>query len=222
MIREIEWSASRTGLINPIAIFEPVELEGTTVSRASLHNISIMEQLQIGIGDTVTVYKANMIIPQIHENLTRSSNLKVPDKCPVCGGMTEIRQNVDVKYLYCTNMNCAARHIKKFTHFASRDAMNIEGLSEATIEKFVAAGLVKEYADLYRLAEHKDRIVNMEGFGEKSFDNLIKSVDRSRKTTAVRLLYGLGIPNIGLSNARLICRRFEHDWNRIENAALSS
>lgn len=219
VIREIEWSASRTGLINPIAIFEPVELEGTTVSRASLHNISIMEQLQIGIGDTVTVYKANMIIPQIHENLTRSSNLKVPDKCPVCGGMTEIRQNVDVKYLYCTNMNCAARHIKKFTHFASRDAMNIEGLSEATIEKFVAAGLVKEYADLYRLAEHKDRIVNMEGFGEKSFDNLIKSVDRSRKTTAVRLLYGLGIPNIGLSNARLICRRFEHDWNRIENAA---
>lgn len=220
VIREIEWSASRTGLINPIAIFEPVELEGTTVSRASLHNISIMEQLQIGIGDTVTVYKANMIIPQIQENLTRSSNLKVPDKCPVCGGTAEIRQNIDVKYLYCTNMNCAAKHIKKFTHFVSRDAMNIEGLSEATIEKFVAEGLVKEYADLYRLAEHRDRIVSMEGFGEKSFENLMKSVDQSRKTTAVRLLYGLGIPNIGLSNARLICRRFEHDWSRIESAAL--
>lgn len=220
VIREIEWSASRTGLINPIAIFEPVELEGTTVSRASLHNISIMEQLQIGIGDTVTLYKANMIIPQIQENLTRSSNLKVPDKCPVCGGTAEIRQNIDVKYLYCTNMNCAAKHIKKFTHFVSRDAMNIEGLSEATIEKFVAEGLVKEYADLYRLAEHRDRIVSMEGFGEKSFENLMKSVDQSRKTTAVRLLYGLGIPNIGLSNARLICRRFEHDWSRIESAAL--
>lgn len=220
VIREIEWSASRTGLINPIAIFEPVELEGTTVSRASLHNISIMERLQIGIGDTVTLYKANMIIPQIQENLTRSSNLKVPDKCPVCGGTAEIRQNIDVKYLYCTNMNCAAKHIKKFTHFVSRDAMNIEGLSEATIEKFVAEGLVKEYADLYRLAEHRDRIVSMEGFGEKSFENLMKSVDQSRKTTAVRLLYGLGIPNIGLSNARLICRRFEHDWSRIESAAL--
>ena len=218
VIKEIEWSASRTGLINPIAIFEPVELEGTTVSRASLHNISIMEELQIGIGDTVSVYKANMIIPQIYENLTRSSNLKVPAECPVCGGPTEIRQNSDVKYLYCPNRNCAAKHIKKFTHFVSRDAMNIEGLSEATIEKFVAAGLVREYADLYRLAEHRDRIVGMEGFGEKSFANLIESVDRSRKTTAVRLLYGLGIPNIGLSNARLICRRFGHDWSRIENA----
>ncbi|HOJ81160.1 MAG TPA: NAD-dependent DNA ligase LigA [Clostridiales bacterium] len=218
VIKEIEWSASRTGLINPIAIFEPVELEGTTVSRASLHNISIMEELQIGIGDTVTVYKANMIIPQIYENLTRSSDLRVPDVCPVCGGPAEIRQNSDVKYLYCPNRNCAAKHIKKFTHFVSRDAMNIEGLSEATIEKFVAAGLVREYADLYRLAEHRDRIVGMEGFGEKSFANLIESVDRSRKTTAVRLLYGLGIPNIGLSNARLICRRFEHDWSRIENA----
>jgi DNA ligase (NAD+) len=218
IIREIEWSASRTGLINPIAIFEPVELEGTTVSRASLHNISIMEQLRIGIGDTVTVYKANMIIPQVHENLTRSGNARVPDNCPVCGGTAEIRQNIDVKYLYCTNMNCAAKQIKKFTHFVGRDAMNIEGLSEATIEKFVAAGLVREFADLYRLAEHRDRIVAMEGFGEKSFSNLIESVDKSRKTTAIRLLYGLGIPNIGLSNARLICRRFDHDWNRIENA----
>ena len=159
-----------------------------------------------------------MIIPQVHENLTRSGNARVPDNCPVCGGTAEIRQNIDVKYLYCTNMNCAAKQIKKFTHFVGRDAMNIEGLSEATIEKFVAAGLVREFADLYRLAEHRDRIVAMEGFGEKSFSNLIESVDKSRKTTAIRLLYGLGIPNIGLSNARLICRRFDHDWNRIENA----
>lgn len=218
VIREIEWSASRTGLINPIAIFGPVELEGTTVSRASLHNISIMEELQVGIGDTVSVYKANMIIPQIHENLTRSGNLQIPDKCPVCGGPAEIRQNSDVKYLYCPNKNCAAKHIKKFTHFVSRDAMNVEGLSEATIEKFVSAGLIRDYADIYRLAQHREKIVSMEGFGEKSFANLIESVDRSRKTTAVRLLYGLGIPNIGLSNAKLICRRFGHDWSSIENA----
>lgn len=218
VIKEIEWSASRTGLINPIAIFGPVELEGTTVSRASLHNISIMEELQVGIGDTVSVYKANMIIPQIHENLTRSGNLQIPDKCPVCGGPAEIRQNSDVKYLYCPNKNCAAKHIKKFTHFVSRDAMNVEGLSEATIEKFVSAGLIRDYADIYRLAQHREKIVSMEGFGEKSFANLIESVDRSRKTTAVRLLYGLGIPNIGLSNAKLICRRFGHDWSSIENA----
>lgn len=218
VIKEIEWSASRTGLINPIAIFGPVELEGTTVSRASLHNISIMEELQVGIGDTVSVYKANMIIPQIHENLTRSGNLQIPDKCPVCGGPAEIRQNSDVKYLYCPNKNCAAKHIKKFTHFVSRDAMNVEGLSEATIEKFVSAGLIRDYADIYRLAQHREKIVSMEGFGEKSFANLVGSVDRSRKTTAVRLLYGLGIPNIGLSNAKLICRRFGHDWSSIENA----
>src|SRR5690606_16343192 len=181
-------------------------------------NISIMEELQVGIGDTVSVYKANMIIPQIHENLTRSGNLQIPDKCPVCGGPAEIRQNSDVKYLYCPNKNCAAKHIKKFTHFVSRDAMNVEGLSEATIEKFVSAGLIRDYADIYRLAQHREKIVSMEGFGEKSFANLIESVDRSRKTTAVRLLYGLGIPNIGLSNAKLICRRFGHDWSSIENA----
>ena len=219
VVREIEWSASRTGLINPIAIFEPVELEGTTVSRASLHNISIMEDLQIGIGDTVSVYRANMIIPQIYENLTRSANVTVPDKCPVCSGDAVIQQNNDVKYLYCTNEGCAAKQIKKFVHFTSRDAMNMEGLSEATIEKFVSAGLIREYADLYRLAEHRDRIIELEGFGEKSYARLIESVDRSRKSNAARLLYGLGIPNIGLSNARLICQKFGYDWTRIENAA---
>ena len=165
VIKDLEWSASRTGLINPIAIFGPVELEGTTVSRASLHNISIMEELQVGIGDTVSVYKANMIIPQIHENLTRSGNLQIPDKCPVCGGPAEIRQNSDVKYLYCPNKNCAAKHIKKFTHFVSRDAMNVDGISEATIEKFVSAGLIRDYADIYRLAQHREKIVSMEGFG---------------------------------------------------------
>lgn len=215
---EVEWSASRTGLINPIAIFEPVELEGTTVSRASLHNISIMEDLKIGLGDTVCVYKANMIIPQISENLTRSGPLRIPDRCPVCEGRAEIRQNNDVRYLYCTNAECPAKQIKRFTLFVSRDAMNIEGLSEATLEKFVDEGYIKELADIFDLEQHKDKIINMEGFGEKSYSNLISAVDRARKTTAVRLLYGLGIPNIGLSNAKLICREFGYNWNSIENA----
>jgi DNA ligase (NAD+) len=218
-LKEIEWSASRTGLINPIAIFEPVELEGTTVGRASLHNLSIMEELQIGIGDTVSVYKANMIIPQISENLTRSGNVEIPDECPVCGGKAEIRQNNDVRYLYCINDECTAKQIKRFSLFVSRDAMNMEGLSEATIEKFIAAGLIKELADLYHLCRHRDKIIEMEGLGEKSFTKLAEAVDRSRKTTAVRLLYGLGIPNVGLSNAKLICRNFKYNWDVIENAA---
>lgn len=215
---EIEWSASRTGLINPVAIFEPVELEGTTVSRASLHNISIMEELQIGIGDTVCVYKANMIIPQISDNLTRSGSVKIPDKCPVCEEEAQIRQNNDVRYLYCTNAECPAKQIKLFSLFVSRDAMNIEGLSEATLEKFVDDGFIKEPADIFDLERHKDKIVNMEGFGEKSFSKLVSAVDRARKTSAVRLLYGLGIPNVGLSNAKLICRKFGYSWSNIENA----
>jgi len=218
-LKEIEWSASRTGLINPVAIFDPIELEGTTVSRASLHNISIMEELQIGIGDTVCVYKANMIIPQISENLTRSGNVIIPDQCPVCGGAAEVKQNNDVKYLYCTNSECTAKQIKRFSLFVSRDAMNIEGLSEATIEKFIAAGLIKELADIYHLEQHKETIIGMEGFGEKSYNNLIDAVNRSRRSSAARLLYSLGIPNIGLSNAKLISRRFKHDWNLIQNAS---
>lgn len=216
---EIEWSASRTGLINPIAIFEPVELEGTTVSRASLHNISIMEELEIGVGDTVCVYKANMIIPQISENKTRSGKAEVPVHCPVCGGATRVRQNIDVKYLYCTNDDCPAKKIKLFDLFVSRDAMNIEGLSEATVEKFIAEGLIRELGDIYRIEEHRERIVDMEGFGEKSFNNLVAAINRSRTTTVIRLLYGLGIPNIGLSNAKLICRKFNYNWSDIENAA---
>jgi DNA ligase (NAD+) len=215
---EIEWSASRTGLINPIAIFEPVELEGTTVSRASLHNISIMEELKIGIGDTVCVYKANMIIPQISDNLTRSGDVSIPGECPVCSSDAQIRQNNDVKYLYCTNEDCPAKQIKLFTLLASRDALNIEGLSEATIEKFIAAGLIKEPADLFCIEKHRNKIVVMEGFGEKSYSNLAAAVNKSRRTTVVRLLYGLGIPNVGLSNAKLIARRFGYSWNDIEKA----
>ncbi|MBE5963240.1 MAG: NAD-dependent DNA ligase LigA [Lachnospiraceae bacterium] len=217
-LKEVEWSASRTGLINPVAIFEPVELEGTTVSRASLHNISIMEGLELGIGDTVSVFKANMIIPQIAENLTRSGMMEVPETCPVCGGKTEIKQDNGVKSLYCTNEECLAKKIKAFSLFVSRDAMNIEGLSEATIEKLIAKGFVKELADLFHASDYKDEIVVMEGFGEKSYNNLIKSIEKARKTTMAKFLYSLGIPNIGLSNAKLISKHFDHDFEKIRNA----
>ncbi|HEX2925730.1 MAG TPA: NAD-dependent DNA ligase LigA [Ruminiclostridium sp.] len=215
---DIEWSASRTGLINPIAIFEPVELEGTTVSRASIHNISIMEGLELGIGDTIAVYKANMIIPQISENLTRSGMVQIPDECPVCKGKTEIKQESGVKTLYCVNNECLAKQIKSFTHFVSRDAMNMEGLSEATIEKLIAKGLIKELADLFHIEKFKGEIIEMEGLGEKSFNKLVSSINKARQTTAVRVLYSLGIPNVGLSNAKLICKYFKYDWNKIENA----
>ncbi len=208
---EIEWSASRTGLINPVAIFEPVELEGTTVSRASVHNISIVRELQLGIGDIIKVYKANMIIPQIAENLTRSNNLEIPDACPVCMGKTEIKNVNDTQTLYCTNPECAAKKIKAFTLFVSRDALNMEGLSEATLEKFISMGFVHEFQDLFHLSQYKDAIVTMEGFGEKSYQNLIASIEQARNTTLPKMLYGLGIANIGVVTAKLLCRHFEHD-----------
>lgn len=215
---EIEWSASRTGLINPIAIFEPVELEGTTVSRASVHNLSIMEGLELGVGDTIEVYKANMIIPQVSENLTRSGKAEIPGHCPVCDGDTVIRQENGVKSLYCSNEECPAKHIKSFTHFVSRDAMGIDGLSEATVEKLITRGLIKEYADIFHIDRYQKEITEMEGFGEKSFRNLVASVNKARKTTTVRLLYSLGIPNVGLSNAKNICRNFQYNWPDIQNA----
>ena len=212
---EIEWSASRTGLINPVAIFEPVELEGTTVSRASVHNLSIMKNLQLGIGDRITVYKANMIIPQIGENLTRSGTVEIPIYCPVCGGNTRINDTNGVETLYCTNPDCQAKKIKAFTLFVSRDAMNIDGLSEATLEKFIARGFIHNFADIFHLDRWQDEIVSMEGFGEKSYNNLIASVDKARKTTLPRLLYGLGISNIGVANAKMICKAYDYDLDRI-------
>ena len=215
---EIEWSPSRTGLINPVAIFEPVELEGTTVSRASVHNISIVRVLQLGIGDRVTVYKANMIIPQIADNLTRSASFKIPKECPACGGKTEIRQAGEAESLYCTNPDCAAKKIKAFTLFVSRDAMNIDGLSEATLEKFIGKGYIHEFADLFHLADHRDEIVEMEGFGEKSFRNLEESVDKARRTTLPRVIYSLGIANVGLANAKMICKYFDYDLEKLKNA----
>lgn len=216
---EIEWSASRTGLINPVAIFEPVELEGTTVSRASLHNISIMEGLELGLGDMVTVYKANMIIPQIADNLTRSGLMEIPGICPVCGGETRIKDENGVKVLVCPNEKCLAKQIKSLTHFVSRDAMNIEGLSESTIEKFIERGMLRELSDFYHLEQYREEITNMEGFGEKSYQNLIASVEKSRETTLPRFIYSLGIPNIGLSNAKLICREFKNNLEAIRQAA---
>lgn len=217
-LREIEWSASRTGLINPVAIFDPVELEGTTVSRASVHNISIVKELQLGIGDTITVYKANMIIPQIAENLTKSGSLEIPGECPICHGKTEIRRENDTETLICPNPDCDAKKLKSFTLFVSRDAMNIDGLSEATLEKFLAKGFLHTYADLFHLDRYKEQITQMDGFGEKSFSNLTESIENARHTTLARLIYSLGIPNIGIANAKMICREYKNDLERLLNA----
>ena len=217
-LQEIEWSPSRTGLINPVAVFEPVELEGTTVSRASVHNISIVKELKLGIGDTITVYKANMIIPQIAENLTQSGNLVIPDICPACGHETEIRKVNDVEALYCTNPDCAAKKIKSFALFASRDAMNIDGLSEATLEKFIARGFIHDFGDIFEIGKHREEIVEMEGFGEKSFDNLMASLEKAKETTLAKVIYSLGIANIGLANAKVICRHFDDDLEKIRHA----
>ena len=215
VLREIEWSASRTGLINPVAIFDPVELEGTTVTRASVHNVSIMEDLALGIGDRITVYKANMIIPQIAENLTKSGSAAPPESCPVCGERTRIKDENGVRTLWCENPGCLAKQIKSFTLFVSRDAMNIEGLSEATIEKLIAKGLVKEQADILRIEDCRDAIVEMEGFGEKSFANLVASVEKAKNTTPERLLYALGIPGIGVANAKTIASACGRKWTKM-------
>ena len=211
VLREIEWSPSRTGLINPVAIFDPVELEGTTVSRASVHNISIMEELELGIGDKIEVYKANMIIPQIAENLTRSGVKDIPERCPVCQGETKIRQVGNAKALYCMNPECQAKHVKAFALFVSRDALNIEGLSEATLEKFISRGYIHTFADIFHLDRYKDEIQGMEGFGEKSYRKLIESVKKARTTTLPRVVYSLGIAGIGLANAKVICRELKYD-----------
>lgn len=214
----IEWSASRTGLINPVAVFEPVELEGSTVSRASVHNVSIMEELALGEGDRITVYKANMIIPQIGENLTRSGPASLPKSCPVCGGVTEIKKTNDVKSLYCINENCQAKKLKGFSLLTSRDALNIEGLSEATLMKFINKGFLKEYKDIFELSQYQEEIVTMEGFGQRSYDRLMKSIEKGSHTTLFRLIYGLGIANIGLSNAKMLCRHFQNDFEKMRKA----
>lgn len=218
VLREVEWSASRTGLINPVAIFDPVELEGTTVTRASVHNVSIVEELALGIGDSITVYKANMIIPQIAENLTKSGSLPVPETCPVCGAETEIRKDNDAKYLYCPNPSCPAKKIKSFELMVSRDALNMEGLSEATLERFIEERFLREYRDLFRLSEVREKIAALPGFGEKSADNLIAASEKARETDLFRFLYGLGIPGIGLAGAKIICRYFHNDYEAVRAA----
>ncbi len=220
VLKEIEWSASRTGLINPVAIFEPVELEGTTVSRASVHNISMVRSLKLGIGDRITVYKANMIIPQIAENLTCSASLEIPETCPVCGGRTEVKQVNESQFLYCTNEACEAKNVKAFTQFVNRDAMNIEGLSEATLEKFIGCGFLHEFADLYHLDKFREEIVEMEGFGEKSFNNLMTSIEASRETTLPRVLYALGIANIGVATSKVLCKEFDYNMDALMHATV--
>lgn len=218
VLKEIEWSPSRTGLINPVAIFEPVELEGTTVSRASVHNISVMRGLKLGIGDRITVYKANMIIPQIADNLTGSNNIEIPCVCPVCGEKTEIQAVNDVQTLYCMNQECPVKKVKALTLFVSRDALNMEGLSEATLEKFITEGFIRDYKDLFHLDRYKNQIIEMEGFGEKSYDNLIASVEAARNTTLPRLLYALGIANIGVAMAKVVCKHFDYDLDTMRSA----
>lgn len=214
----IEWSASRTGLINPIAVFEPVELEGTTVTRASIHNVSVAEGLELGIGDTIEVYKANMIIPQIAENHTRSGLTTVPKECPVCGEKTVIKEDNGFKFLYCVNKSCPAKEIKKYTHFVGRNAMNIDGMSEETLEKFVDKGYIREFADIYNLDRYEDEIVNTKGFGRRSFDKFMESINNSRHTESYRVIYGLGILNIGVTNAKMLCREFDNDLDKLINA----
>ena len=218
-LEEIEWSPSRTGLINPVAIFTPVELEGSTVSRASVHNISIMRKLELGIGDRIKVYKANMIIPQIGENLTKSGVKDIPEICPACGGKTVIEKVNDVESLYCRNPECPAKAIKGFTLFVSRDAMNIDGLSEATLEKFIARGFIRDFGDIFEIDRYKDEIIQMEGFGEKSYENLIESLNRAKKTELPRVLYALGIPSIGVANAKMICKELDYDMEKIRHVS---
>lgn len=220
VLKEIIWSPSRTGLINPVAVFEPVELEGTSVSRASVHNLSIVKSLRLGIGDRITVYKANMIIPQIAENLTGSGNLTIPSQCPVCGGTTQIRNDNGVETLVCTNEDCPAKQIKSFAHFVGRNAMNIDGLSEATLEKLVDEGMVSEPADLFKLDRYEERIVTMDGFGKKSYDNLIEATRKASHTTPERLLNSLGVPGIGSANAKVIARACENDWNKMRHLSV--
>ena len=217
-LKEVEWSASRTGLINPVAVFEPVELEGTTVSRASVHNVSIVKQLALGIGDTIQVYKANMIIPQIADNLTRSGTVRPAEICPVCKEPTKIHDENGVEVLFCENKQCLAKKLKAVSLFVSRDAMNIDGMSEATIEKFMDKGMLHQLGDLFRIERYREEIVTMEGFGEKSYERLLAAVNEAKHTTASRFLYSLGIPNVGPSNARMICMAFGQDFDRIRHA----
>lgn len=216
-LRKVDWLVSRTGLINPVAVFDPVELEGTIVSRASVHNVSILEGLKLGIGDTIMVYKANMIIPQIASNSTQSGNLEIPDRCPVCGSKASIISNSDVKYLYCMNDFCKAKLIKRLSLFVSRNAMNIDGISDMILNKLITEKIVNNYKDLYHLDRHKDKIIAFEGFGEKSYSNMVNSIEKSRHVKLANFIYALGIPDIGFSRAKLICNHFNNDFNKISN-----
>ena len=215
---ELEWNTSRTGLINPVAIFEPVEIEGTTVERASVHNLSILEDLKLGIGDTIKVYKANMIIPQIAENLTQSGNVAIPEACPVCGAHTMVKKDKETKTLICPNSNCKAQRLRALVHFTTRDAMNIEGLSEATIEKLLEKEYLKDFTSVYHLERYEEEIIKMEGLGKKSYDNLIQSINKSREVALPNFIYALGIAQVGLGTAKLICKHFDYHLEEVIKA----
>lgn len=219
-LREVVWSPSRTGLINPVAVFDAVELEGTTVKRASLHNLSIMEELQIGIGDKIKVYKANMIIPQIAENITKSNSLKIIKECPICKSKLHIHNDNGVKTLHCENLSCPVKHIKSFENFVSKNCMDIDGISIATIEKFIVNGYIKEFADLYKLDRYKNEIINLEGFGEKSYDNIINSINKEREVDCYRFINSLGINGIGTANAKVLSKYYNDDLSSIMNAKI--
>ena len=219
---DVEWSMGRTDTLTPVAIFETVDLDGTDVSRASLHNISIIENLKLGIGDNISVAKMNMIIPQIVENYTQSNSLKIPDICPICGGKTEIEQLNDSKELICTNSNCKGKLLGKFVHFVSKPAMNIEGLSESTLEKFIDKGWLKTFSDIYDLSNHKSEIINMDGFGEKSYNKLIQAIENSRNVKLENFIVALGIDNIGKTASKTISKYFKGDWVAFETAYIDN
>jgi len=216
----IEWNTSRTGLINPVAVFEPVEIEGSVVGRASLHNVSILRALELSVGDRITVYKANMIIPQVAENLTRKQkDVLIPTNCPVCNGKSEVIG--DPETLYCTNSSCPSQKIQSLSHFVSRDGMNIAGLSEQTLEKFSEAGFIADYIDLFAISKYKDEIIEMEGFGQKSYDKLIVAIEASKDIALPNFIHALGIKHVGLANAKLLCAYFGHDPIKITEACTS-
>ena len=205
--------------MNPVAVFGTVDLEGTDVSRASVHNLSVIRQLQLGVGDKIMVFKANMIIPQIAENLTRSNTAEIPSLCPVCGAHTEIRRSNDTETVYCTNAFCAAKQVGSFVHFCCRDAFNIEGLSEGSLEKLIDAGIITRFADLFDIESHKNQICSMDGFGEKSYINMAAAIEKSRCVTLDRLIYSLGIHNVGRDASKKISKDVhgcaEEWWDRL-------
>ena len=218
VLRDVEWNTTRTGIIAPVAIFDEVDLDGALTTRATLHNLSIIEQLELGIGDTITVYRSNMVIPKIDDNLTRSNTLKIPKTCPCCGKPTEVKYTDNSKVLVCTNPDCAAKKLAQFIHFVSRKCMNIDGLSDRTLEVLISHGFINNYRDIYHLTDHKDKLYMLDGMGKKSVNNLLKNIENSRNVKLENFIAALGIPNIGLSAAKTISARFGGNYREFSGA----